>query len=325
MPTHTPHFPDLLFTPAARLRSWESALMGLLQRDGYRELHPSLILREPLEDGSVASPYVQFFDGPERVALRSDFTLSLARLLSTRFTEPPSRICYAGAVFRRPTQPWEAVERFEVGCERLHLDRSDDADLELARLLMAVPGALGLKGGLLQLGHAALLRKPLEAEGVSPALKTAVVQAMSRRAPHRLKEALRGHQAEAPLSLHAELLLADLDGAASLDPLSRSPYAGLLEEELAELHRAASALTPLLPEGLALRIDPADVEGIDFYTGPTLRLWTEGAQAELASGGRYDRLYPDLGRSWRAAGFCVRLSRLLDLADTRPDLFTELP
>jgi histidyl-tRNA synthetase len=148
---------------------------------------------------------------------------------------------------------------------------------------------------------------------------------MSRRAPHRLKEALKGHRAEAALSLHAELLLEDLDGAASLEPLNRSPYAGLLEAELAELHRAAHALTPMLPEGLTLRIDPADVEGLDFYTGPTLRLWTEGAQAELASGGRYDRLYPDLGRPWRAAGFCVRLSRLLDLADTRPDLFTELP
>ncbi|HJV90600.1 MAG TPA: ATP phosphoribosyltransferase regulatory subunit [Holophagaceae bacterium] len=325
MPTHTPHFPDLLFAPAARLRTWESALMGLLRADGYRELHPSLILREPLEDGSVASPFVQFFDGPERVALRSDFTLSLARLLSSRFTEPPPRICYAGAVFRRPTQPWEAVERFEVGCERLHLDRSDDADLELARLLMAVPGVLGLKGGLLQLGHAALLRKPLEAEGVSPDLKAAVVSAMSRRAPHRLREALRGHPAEAALGRHAELLLAEPDGDADLAPLEASPYANLLAEELAELRRAARSLSPMLPEGLTLRIDCADVEGLDFYTGPTLRLWTMGAQAELASGGRYDRLYPDLGRPWRAAGFCVRLSRLLDLADTRPDLFTELP
>ncbi len=325
MPTHTPHFPDLLFTPAARLRAWEGALMDLLRGAAFRELHPSLILREPLEDGSLAAPHVQFFDGAERVALRSDFTLSLARLLSARFAEPPPRICYAGAVFRRPTQPWEAVERFEVGCERLHLERSDEADLELARLLMAVPGVLGLKGGLLQLGHAALLGKPLQAEGVTGELKAAIVQAMGRRALHRVREALAGHPAEARLVAHAACLLVDPDGPESLGPLATSPYATLLAEETAELRRAATALAPMLPPGLALRLDLADVAGLDFYTGPTLRLWTEGAQAELASGGRYDGLYASLGRPWRAAGFCVRLSRLLDLAETRPDLFTELP
>jgi ATP phosphoribosyltransferase regulatory subunit HisZ len=74
-----------------------------------------------------------------------------------------------------------------------------------------------------------------------------------------------------------------------------------------------------------LRVDLADVAGLGFYTGPTLRLWAPGAQQELAAGGRYDRLFPGLGRPWQAAGFCVRLSRLLDLAATRPDLFEELP
>lgn len=325
MAVATPHFPDLLFPAAARLRAWEEALVRHLTGAGYRELHPSLILREPLEDGSTAAPYIQFFDGADRVALRSDFTVSLARLLAARFPEPPPRVCYAGAVFRRPTQPWEAVERFEVGCERVHPAEDPEADLELARLLLAVPGLLGLRGGLMQLGHAALLGKPLEAEGLEPARAAAVVQALNRRAPHRLREALSGHAAAARLARHGELLLAELDGPGSLAPLAASPYAELLAEDLAELRRAVEALRPELPPGLALRVDPADVGGLGFYTGPTLRLWAPGAQAELASGGRYDRLYPAVGRPWRAAGFCVRLSRLLDLADTRPDLFTELP
>ena len=39
--------------------------------------------------------------------------------------------------------------------------------------------------------------------------------------------------------------------------------------------------------------------------------------------GRYDRLFPELGRPWNAAGFCVRLTRLVDLAETRPELFNE--
>jgi ATP phosphoribosyltransferase regulatory subunit HisZ len=321
MPVRTPHFPDLLFGSAARLRRWEGALMGLLASHGYRELHPSLVLREAVPEGAL-----RFFDGDDLVALRWDFTVALAGVLARGFPVPPPRVAYAGAVFRRPVQPWEAVERFEVGCERIQPEgeASADADLELARLLMAIPGVLGLKSAILHLGNAALVRRPLEAEGIAGDLANAVVAALSRRAPHRVKEALDGHPGAARLVAHAEALLSELDGPATLNALAASPYAALLREERGHMELTLQSLLPILPPNLELRVDLADVAGLGFYTGPTLRLWAPGAQQELAAGGRYDRLFPDLGRPWQAAGFCVRLSRLLDLADTRPDLF-ELP
>jgi ATP phosphoribosyltransferase regulatory subunit HisZ len=320
MAVRTPHFPDLLFGAAARLRRWEDALMGLLEAHGYRELHPSLVLRETVPDEAL-----RFFDGDELVALRWDFTVALAGLLARRFPSPPPRVAYAGAVFRRPVQPWEAVERFEVGCERIQPEgeASTEVDVELARLLMAIPGILGLKSAILHLGHAALVRRPLEAEGIFGDLAQAVVAALSRRAPHRVREALDGHPSAARLTAHAEALLSELDGPSTLEALAASPYAHLLEGERDHMDRALRALLPILPPNLELRVDLADVAGLDFYTGPTLRLWAPGAQQELAAGGRYDRLFPGLGRPWQAAGFCVRLSRLLDLADTRPDLFEQ--
>ena len=320
MPIRTPHFPDLLFGPAARLRRWEGALMGLLADHGYRELHPSLVMREPVPEGAL-----RFFDGDDLVALRWDFTESLAGLLARSFPEPPPRVAYAGAVFRRPVQPWEATERFEVGCERIQPEGepSGEADLELARLLMAIPGTLGLKRAILHLGNAALVRRPLEAEALAPDLAAAVVAALSRRAPHRVAQALEGHPAAGRLTAHAEALLSELDGPRSLEALGQSPYAALLAEDRGHMESALAALLPILPPALDLRVDLADTAGLDFYTGPTLRLWAPGAQQELAAGGRYDRLFPGLGRPWQAAGFCIRLSRLLDLADTRPDLFED--
>ena len=320
MAVRTPHFPDLLFGSAARLRRWEGSLMGLLADHGYRELHPSLVLREAVPDGAL-----RFFDGDELVALRWDFTMALAGLLARGFPEPPDRVSYAGAVFRRPVQPWEAVERFEVGCERIQPEgeSSTEADVELARLLMAIPGVLGLKSAILHLGNAALVRRPLEAEGLVRGLADEVVAALSRRAPHRVAQAMSGHPAAARVVAHAEALLAELDGPRTLEALKTSPYAVLLEEERDHMDRALKSLLPILPPNLELRVDLADVAGLDFYTGPTLRLWAPGAQQELAAGGRYDRLFPDLGRPWKAAGFCVRLSRLLDLAETRPDLFEQ--
>lgn len=318
MPTHTPHFPDLLFEDTARLRRWESLLMEAFERADYRELQPSLILREATESDAV-----RFFDGDELVALRRDFTEGIARLLVRRFASPPPRLSYAGPVFRRPVQAWEPVERFEVGCERIHEDplQSSEADAELAALMMAVPAHLGLGDCMLHLGHAAMLRRPLEIEGLSGELAARVVLDLDRRALHRMAETLAGHPARTRLMVHAEMLLAGPDGLASLQAMKASPYAGLLERELAHLGEVYRAHAQRLPEGLSLRIDLADVRGLNYYTGPTLRLWAQGAQQELASGGRYDRLYPELGKPWFAAGFCVRLTRLLDLASLRPDLF----
>jgi ATP phosphoribosyltransferase regulatory subunit HisZ len=294
--------------------------MGLLEAHGYREVHPSLVLRGSVPDGAL-----RFFDGDDLVALRWDFTVALAGLLAKGFPVPPPRVSYAGAIFRRPVQPWEAVERFEVGCERIQLEGepSTEADVELARLLMAIPGILGLKNAILHLGNAALVRRPLEAEGIFGDLADAVVAALSRRAPHRVREALDGHPSASRMAAHAEALLSELNGPGTLEALSASPYADLLKEERAHMDRTLKALLPILPPNLELRVDLADVAGLGFYTGPTLRLWAPGAQQELAAGGRYDQLFPGLGRSWQAAGFCVRLSRLLDLAETRPDLFEQ--
>ena len=323
MAVRTPHFPDLLFGSAARLRRWEGALMGLLADHGYRELHPSLVLREAVPEGAL-----RFFDGDELVALRWDFTVALAGLLAAALPDPagPRGLCRRSVPAARAALGGGGALR---GGLRAHPTRRRvrrrEADVELARMLMAIPGLIGLKSAILHLGNAALVRRPLEAEGLFGDLADAVVAALSRRAPHRVREALDGHPSAARLLAHAEALLSELDGAGTLSALEASPYAGLLEEERNHMDRALRTLLPILPPNLELRVDLADVAGLGFYTGPTLRLWAPGAQQELAAGGRYDRLFPDLGRPWHAAGFCVRLSRLLDLAATRPDLFERDP
>ena len=322
MTLRTPHFPDLLFEAASQLRAWESALLQLLDQRGYRELRPSLVLREPM-----ASSALRFFDQDELVGLRWDFTESLARLLASRFNEPPPRLAYAGAVFRKSKAPWEAVERWEVGCERIQVEEEDaaEADLELAQLLMAVPAALGLKRSLLHLGDAALWQRPLDAEAIPAHLAEAATRALHQRAPHRVAEALEGHAAAGRIAEHASCLAAEPDGLKGLDALRQGPFAALLAPDLERLSARFLRLQPLLPDSLDLRLDLSDVADLAFYTGPTLRLWAPGATAALAAGGRYDRLYPALGQPWQAAGFCVRLSTLLELQTNRPDLFEVRP
>jgi ATP phosphoribosyltransferase regulatory subunit len=309
MATHSSHFPDLLFEQTTRFRTWEHSLAQLFQTHGYRELSPSLVMTRMRDEA------VQCIDGERVVGLRWDFTEAIADLLAARFDTPPGRVSYRGAVFRKPTHAWEPVERFEVGVEYVSLaEQAQAADRELVRLLVSVPSHVGLRGCAVQLSSAALLAEPLRSERIPHAVAKDVATWLSRRAPHRVHEVLHESAAQAKLVQHAECLLRG--------DVLRSPYASLIETSYkALLDTEQIARAAINGESVTLRVDTADASGFSFYTGPTLRLWAPHAAFELGSGGRYDGLYPSLGKSWSAAGFCIRLARLLELADAHPELF----
>ncbi len=300
--------------------------MELFASHQYQELRPSLVRRaRPSRVSSDQLGKIQVkrdvlcldTDG-ELTALRSDFTLSLAELFVARFDTPPRRVCYAGPIFRAPVGAWDVTERFEVGCEYTHLTaEGTDADSELYTMMAAAIVAIGLTEGTLQLAHAALARRPLDLEGVHGAQRELFVNALSLRALHRVEPALEGLPAKSRLTQHARALLAD--------DLALSPYRDELAADADALDAAAAALGARLPDKIAVKCDYASVDGLDFYTGPVARLWAPHASGELLAGGRYDALYPSLGRPWSAAGFCVRLSRLLTLQQTHPALFEDSP
>jgi ATP phosphoribosyltransferase regulatory subunit len=309
VPIHRPHFPDLLFEQTVKFRRWERALSERFTERGYREICPSLVMEKMRDDA------LRCIDGERIVGLRWDFTEALASLLAARFVDAPGRVSYRGAVFRKPTNEWEPVERFEVGVE--HLSAQEDshlADNELLALLLQVPDCVGLRSGVLQLGSAALLAIPMQQENISGVLAKELAAWLSKRAVHRVYDTLSGHAARDRFVAHSECLMSG--------DLQASPYASQLDLASAELEATAAFAKKSMPASVSLRVDTADVAGFGFYTGPTVRLWAPHAAFELGAGGRYDGLYPSLGRPWHAAGFCIRLARLLDLESAHPELFT---
>ena len=84
--------------------------------------------------------------------------------------------------------------------------------------------------------------------------------------------------------------------------------------------------------GLAYRMNPRLVRGLDYYTGPVFEWRTEqlGAQNAICGGGRYDRLIEDIGGAPApATGFAMGLERVVALlqhqqvapAGARPDVY----
>jgi ATP phosphoribosyltransferase regulatory subunit len=60
-------------------------------------------------------------------------------------------------------------------------------------------------------------------------------------------------------------------------------------------------------------IDFGDVSRLDYYTGLTFKIYIEGAGARVGSGGRYDNLTANFGKSEPAVGFVLDLDALAGL------------
>jgi len=60
-------------------------------------------------------------------------------------------------------------------------------------------------------------------------------------------------------------------------------------------------------------IDLGDVSRLDYYTGLTFKVYIEGAGARVGSGGRYDNLTANFGKSEPAVGFVLDLDALAGL------------
>jgi ATP phosphoribosyltransferase regulatory subunit HisZ len=78
-----------------------------------------------------------------------------------------------------------------------------------------------------------------------------------------------------------------------------------------ELRSLGTLLEKEFP-GLPVRLDPTDVRHWTYYSGLTLKAFSPRHPYTVLSGGRYDGLYPSLGRPLGACGFAVHTGRLLE-------------
>ena len=161
---------DLTGEAARRRRQLQRAAMEVLERAAYEELiPPTLEYQETfLRAGGpgVAERLIRFPDRDGRIlALRYDFTASLARVAATTFSaaDRPLRLCYSGTVYRQePERGGRPREMLQVGAELLG-QGGLAADVEIVRLTLALVRAAGLGDFQLNLGHAGVLAPGLGA------------------------------------------------------------------------------------------------------------------------------------------------------------------
>lgn len=309
----------LLFSAAERRRRLEAAMVERLEAARYSEvILPILDYLEPYEPlltPASRGELYRFVDREgELLALRSDFTPMLARLLAPRLAalELPLRLYYRGDVVR-----WEEEragrrrELYQLGAELLGTggEAGEREVLLLFARLLAVAGARPVR---LVLGFAGALDRPLAAAAAAGGDPAALARAVERRE----RRAVAGGDADGVLH---EVVV---DGVPER-PERLGPGAAARLAALTALAAEVRAETPGIEAAIDLAefarhtLDPALAPGgaPGYYDGLVFRAYAGTGSMPVGAGGRYDRLFRRLGAEVPAAGFSLGLDRLLEAAD----------
>jgi ATP phosphoribosyltransferase regulatory subunit len=318
---------DRFLGEAARRRQAEATLRECFSRWGYHEVIPPTI--EYYDNLCVgASPRLnqamyRFLDHQGRtLALRADFTPQVARIAATKlFDEPmPLRCSYLGSLFRHEEpQAGRQREFTQAGVELIGADTAR-ADAEVVALALAALSALEVSQFQVNLGQMAFFRALTD--DLPRPVVDALREAVDRKSGVRLDAGLSAVPARRRPLLRR---LPDLVGGPEVLDEAQALCRDLEQPQGPEvaLGRLARVHEQLQAYGVSEHVilDLGEVRGMDYYTGITFRGLVPGLGWPVISGGRYDHLIGNFGRSLAAVGFGLSIGRVLlarDAAGTGP-------
>jgi ATP phosphoribosyltransferase regulatory subunit len=305
---------DILPDEMRELRSLHLALIEVFESRGYGEVAtPAIEYDEVLArgDGRTASSAYRFFDERgDLLALRSDMTVPIARLVASRFAAPegPLRFCYLANAFRavRP-QRGQMREFAQAGVELIGAP-APSGTAEVIEVLEAALDAAGLDRAVIGLGDADLFRQLLAEVGVEGEARDAI---LSRLATHDL------------VGLEVELSQAGIGDEQVATCVALSQLRGGREvlEEAREIGgdavqrataRIGETFEALEERGVAERVqvDLGLLRDLGYYSGAILEVYDPALGHVLGGGGRYDELLKRFGVDLPAAGFALYLERV---------------
>jgi ATP phosphoribosyltransferase regulatory subunit len=305
---------DVLPDEMRELRRLKGALLEVFEGRGYGEVAtPAMEYDEVMArgDGEAARNAYRFFDeSGELLALRSEMTVPIARLVATRYAnaEPPLRFCYLASAYRavRPQQG-QMREFVQAGVELIGAT-APGGTVEVIEVLEAALDAAGLERAVIGLGDADLYRQLLEELGVKDKDRESVLASLATHDLVGLGEKLSqaGIGAERVDTCAA---LSQLRGGREVLEQARALGGEAVERATARL---AATYDELSARGAAdrVQIDLGLLRDLGYYSGAILEVYDPALGYVLGGGGRYDGLMKRFGIDLAAAGFSLYLERV---------------
>jgi ATP phosphoribosyltransferase regulatory subunit len=306
---------DVLPDEMRELRAIGGRMRLAFEEAGYGEVHtPALEYEEVLLRGdarAAGARYRSFDDQGAVLALRSDMTIPIARVVATRYAdaEPPLRFTYLAYAWRAVDRGvGEPREFLQAGIELIGVpDAAGDA--EVVALTIEALTAAGLRRHRVGVGDGALYRSLLVSFGVPEEAQLRMLETLSRRD----LVGLEAQVAELGLAETQHELLVRLPqlrgGREVLDSAESEAADGPAGEALDGLRELHDLLAG---RGVADRVifDLGLVRELGYYTGFVFEVYDPAVGFTLGGGGRYDDLIGRFGRDLPACGVGLDVQRV---------------
>lgn len=297
------------------LRRLDRALIDVFEARGYGEVAtPAIEYDEVLArgDGRATGGTYRFFDEHgELLALRSDMTIPIARLVASRFAgvEPPIRLCYLASAYRavRP-QRGQMREFVQAGVELIGAP-APEGTVEVIEVLESALDAAGLDRAVIGLGDADLFRQLLTEIGVEGEARDAVIARLATHDLVGLEAELSELEGIGEEQVATCVALSQLRGGREVLEQARGLGGVAVERALARLQETYEELDR---RGAAdrVQIDLGLLRDLGYYSGAILEVYDPALGHILGGGGRYDGLMRRFGVDLPAAGFALYVERV---------------
>ena len=243
--------------------------------------------------------------GDRQVALRPEFTASIARLTTTALrNEPkPLRLFSVGTVYRYDEPQRGRYREFWQSNFEIMGSAKPEADAEIILLTETMMDSIGLKAYAFKIGHIGVIRGILSQEGLDEKAQNAILQSMDKKEFDKALKLIDSNKCRQMLQGLIDIKSNDWFDA--VEQIQRCVSGYPKAKEAAEnLFEILKLITQSAPE-LAVAVEPAFARGLEYYTGMIFEVYIPQLEIALGGGGRYDRLIEIFGSEPSPAVGCA--------------------
>ena len=317
---HTPNgVNDILPDECAVKKEIESTIWSVFSSIGYKEVEtPTFEYYDCYLglSGQISQEHMfKFFDEQGRIlALRPDFTTSIARMAATKVanSDKPQRYLYTGNVYRvEQTQGARQREFTQSGIELIG-SYSPAADAEVISAAMEAVLAVGIEEFSMEIGQIAFFNGLVKQAG----LDEQSIEKLRERIDSKDSVGIKTITDKLDIDDNIKNLMIDLPYLFGGEEVFKKAYVdGLNEESKNALDNLKRIYELLCLYGFEkyVSIDLGMLESIDYYTGSIFKCYTHGVGFPICAGGRYDNLMGQFGDNKGAVGAAIGINRLISV------------
>jgi len=312
---------DLLPIDAERMRHVEQVSRTISKLYGYEEIITPVLesynLLAAKTSEEIRERMYTFKDlGGRKVALRPEFTASVARLAATKLrNEPkPMRLFSVGSLYRYDEPQYGRFREFWQSNYELFGSTRPEADAEILILTNNLLKRLGLQNYRFKIGHTEILRGILNQEGLDEGKQNSVRQLLDKKSWEEALAVARDADVSQKCLATLERLF-ETRGEDAFQVLEGvKEIVQEYESALAAVENLWKILELVRDSGaqLDVMVEAGFARGLEYYTGMIFEPYVPELDVALGGGGRYDKLIQLFGgESIPAVGVAQGIDRIV--------------